>query len=123
MDKGIAPCGQISSLEEYLTSNFELYRKNCKFQALYTTETVFSDESMPHISEDNMHALINELTSLEDSDMKRSALSFISDYSFRDIFTVDLAPDSLRNWEISGPGKRQLLRQLRNLRVRMFFFP
>ncbi|VDN07666.1 unnamed protein product [Thelazia callipaeda] len=84
------------------------------YPALYSTDTVFSDKASSHFSERNMHALIEELTSLEESDIKRSALSFISDYTSKDIFLINLTSDSLQNWVISLPGKEKLLKELQS---------
>lgn len=88
-----------------------------KMQALYSTNAVFNDEAMSHLSKHNMQALINELTNLEESDMKRRALSFISDYSLKDVFLINLTLDSLRNWDISLPGKKQLVEELQSSKV------
>ncbi|VDK76424.1 unnamed protein product [Onchocerca ochengi] len=92
------------------------------YPALYSTETVFNDETMSHLSKHNMQTLINELTNLEESDIKRNALSFISDYTYKDIFLINLTLHSLRNWDISLPGKKQLINELHSSKtMRMVF--
>ncbi|VIO95277.1 Uncharacterized protein BM_BM11405 [Brugia malayi] len=89
---------------------------------LYSTDAVFNDETMPHLSTHNMQALVNELTNLEESDIKRRALSFISDYTFKDVFLINLTPDSLQNWDISLPGKKQLVAKLQSLKTTQIVF-
>uniref|UniRef100_A0A915PQ08 Piezo non-specific cation channel R-Ras-binding domain-containing protein n=1 Tax=Setaria digitata TaxID=48799 RepID=A0A915PQ08_9BILA len=92
------------------------------YPELYSTDSVFNDESISHLSEHSMQALINELANLEESDVKRSALSFISDYSFKDIFLINLTLNSLRNWDISLPGKKQLIKELETSKTTRMLF-
>uniref|UniRef100_A0AAF5Q0T2 Piezo non-specific cation channel R-Ras-binding domain-containing protein n=2 Tax=Wuchereria bancrofti TaxID=6293 RepID=A0AAF5Q0T2_WUCBA len=89
---------------------------------LYSTDAVFNDETMSHLSTHNMQALVDELTNLEESDIKRRALSFISDYTFKDVFLINLTSDSLRNWDISLPGKKQLMEELQSLQTTQIVF-
>uniref|UniRef100_A0A158Q6P6 Piezo-type mechanosensitive ion channel component n=1 Tax=Elaeophora elaphi TaxID=1147741 RepID=A0A158Q6P6_9BILA len=92
------------------------------YPALYSTEAIFNDETISHLSKHSMQALVNELTNLEESDMKRRALSFISDYTFKDVFSINLTQDSLRNWDISLPGKQQLVEELQSSKTTRIVF-
>uniref|UniRef100_A0A1I7VN23 Piezo_RRas_bdg domain-containing protein n=1 Tax=Loa loa TaxID=7209 RepID=A0A1I7VN23_LOALO len=92
------------------------------YPALYSTDAVFNDKTMSHLSKHSMQALVNKLTNLEESDMKRRALSFISDYTYKDIFLVNLTLDSLRNWDISLPGKKQLVEELQSSKTTRIVF-
>ncbi|KAM3721751.1 Piezo-type mechanosensitive ion channel component [Dirofilaria immitis] len=92
------------------------------YPALYSTDAAFNGETMSHLSKHNMQALVNELTNLKESDIKRNALSFISDYTYKDVFLINLTLYSLRNWDISSPGKKQLVKELQSSKtVRVVF--
>lgn len=78
---------------------------------------MFGSNGVSHLSKKSMDSLFDRLDKLEESDVKRSALSFISDYAYADVFVVDLESASLSNWGISSPGKELMLKELKNSKV------
>lgn len=84
--------------------------RKCDFKAIYEMETLRDD--MSHISTSTMQDLWESLSQKEDNDVRRSAFSFLSEYSNMDVFSVRLEWESLKEWTISSPAKQRLIKHL-----------
>lgn len=80
------------------------------YPAIYEMETLRDD--MSHISTSTMQDLWESLSQKEDNDVRRSAFSFLSEYSNMDVFSVRLEWESLKEWTISSPAKQRLIKHL-----------
>uniref|UniRef100_A0A0N5ASW5 Piezo_RRas_bdg domain-containing protein n=1 Tax=Syphacia muris TaxID=451379 RepID=A0A0N5ASW5_9BILA len=78
--------------------------------------------TLHNISVEGMNVINQELHSLKDNEMRRSAYAFLSVFSNADVFQVFLEPYSLSNWEISTFTKQRLLAQLHRKEKLSFIF-
>ncbi|VDM38958.1 unnamed protein product [Toxocara canis] len=90
------------------------------YPALYEMEALYNE--MPHISVSQMQNIWDTLSEKEDSDVRRSAFSFLGEYSNMDVFSIHLEWESFKVWTISPPAKHRLIKQLHTpKRMRLFF--
>ena len=73
-------------------------------------EAIFDD--LAHLSKKERQVLEDKLRAHPNSDDRRSALAFMSDYSDRDVYRAVFQPDSLTDWPVSWPGRQKLIQEL-----------
>uniref|UniRef100_A0A914VZT2 Piezo-type mechanosensitive ion channel component n=1 Tax=Plectus sambesii TaxID=2011161 RepID=A0A914VZT2_9BILA len=80
------------------------------YPMLYKMEAQFDD--LHALDERRRIVLEEKFRAHSLMDDRRSALSFLSDYSEKDVYVAIFPPDSLIDWPVSIPGRKKLISEL-----------